>query len=73
MKPLVKLASKLQNSEFVGTLKSAIERKIGNIKMSEQTASKLRSGAQQAGEAANGFQNLLQEVMRRVVGKQFSK
>ncbi len=48
---LVKPASKLQNSEFVGTLKSAIERKIGNIKMSEQTASKLRSGAQQAGEA----------------------
>lgn len=48
---LVKLASKLQNSEFVGTLKSAIERKIGNIKMSEQTASKLRFGVRQAGES----------------------
>lgn len=48
---LQKFANKLENSEFVGSLKSAIERKIADIKMSKKTASKFRSGAQQAGEA----------------------
>lgn len=48
---LQKYAEKLEKSEFVGTLKSAIERKIGEIKMSKKTSSKLGSGAQQAEEA----------------------
>ena len=48
---LQKFADKLEKSEFAGTLKSAIERKIGDIKMSKKTASKLGSGARQAEEA----------------------
>ena len=48
---LQKYAEKLEKSEFVGDLKSAIERKIGEIKMSKKTSSKLGSGAQQAEEA----------------------
>ena len=48
---LQKYAEKLEKSEFAETLKSAIERKIGDIKMSKKTSSKLVSGARQAEEA----------------------
>jgi GTPase SAR1 family protein len=48
---LQKYAEKLEKSEFAGALKSAIERKIGDIKMSKKTSSKLGSGARQAEEA----------------------
>lgn len=48
---LQKFAEKLEQSEFAGALKSAIERKIGDIKMSKNTASKLGSGARKAEEA----------------------
>ncbi len=48
---LQKFAVRLENSEFAETLKSAIERKIEDIKMSKNTASKLSSVAQQAGKA----------------------
>lgn len=48
---LHKFSTKLENSEFAKELKSAIERKIGEIKMSKQTSSKLHEGAQKAGEA----------------------
>jgi small GTP-binding protein len=48
---LQKFAKKLENSEFAGVLKSAIERKVEDIKMSKNTASKLGTVAQQAGEA----------------------
>lgn len=48
---LQKFAKKLENSEFAGVLKSAIERKVEDIKMSKNTASKLGQVAQQAGEA----------------------
>lgn len=48
---LQKFAEKLEQSEFAGTLKSAIERKIGDIKMSKNTAAKLGSGARKAEEA----------------------
>ena len=44
-------AAKLEKSEFAGSLKSAIERKVGDIKMSKKTAYKLGSGARQAEEA----------------------
>ena len=47
---LVKYAKKLESSEFAATLKNAIERKIGNIKMSDKTAGKLHQGAKNAGE-----------------------
>lgn len=47
---LHKFSTKLENSEFAKDLKSAIERKIGEIKMSKQTSSKLHEGAQKAGE-----------------------
>lgn len=42
---LQKFANKLENSEFAGTLRAAIERKIGDIKMSKNTAYKFKSGA----------------------------
>jgi ferrous iron transport protein B len=48
---LQKFATKLENSEFANSLKSAIERKIQNIKMSKQTASQLKSGAEKSGAA----------------------
>ena len=48
---LQKFAEKLENSEFAGALKSAIERKIGDIKMSKKTSSKLDSGAKLAEDA----------------------
>ncbi|MCQ2132129.1 MAG: 50S ribosome-binding GTPase [Bacteroidaceae bacterium] len=48
---LQKFASKIEKSEFASSLKSAIERKIGDIKMSQKTASQLKSGAVKAGEA----------------------
>lgn len=48
---LQKFAKKLENSEFAGVLKSAIERKVEDIKMSKNTASKLGTVTQQAGEA----------------------
>lgn len=47
---LQKFASKLEKSEFVISLKSAIERKIGDVKMSQKAASQLKSGADKAGE-----------------------
>lgn len=48
---LQKFAQKLEKSEFVKSLKSTIERKIQDVKMSKQTASSLKSGAEKAGEA----------------------
>lgn len=48
---LQKFTSKLENSEFAHSLKSAIERRIGEIKMSPKTASHLKTGADKAGEA----------------------
>ena len=48
---LLKFGDKLEKSEFAVALKSAIERKIGEINMSKKTASKLGSGARQAEEA----------------------
>jgi hypothetical protein len=48
---LQKFAKKLENSEFAGVLKSAIARKVEDIKMSKNTESKLGTVAQQAGEA----------------------
>ncbi|MGL5981081.1 MAG: LeoA/HP0731 family dynamin-like GTPase [Phocaeicola sp.] len=47
---LIKYAKKLESSEFAATLKNAIEREIGNIKMSDKTAGKLHHGAKKAGE-----------------------
>lgn len=48
---LQKFASSLAKSEFVGELKSSIERRIGDIKMSEQVAGNLKKGADAAGKA----------------------
>lgn len=48
---LQKFASSLAKSEFVGELKSSIERGIGDIKMSEQVAGNLKKGADAAGKA----------------------
>lgn len=48
---LQKFAKKLKQSEFAGALKSAIEKKIGDIKMSKNTSSKLSNGARHAEEA----------------------
>ena len=48
---LHKFANKLEQSEFAGNLKSAIERKVDNIKISKKTASQIRSGARTAEEA----------------------
>lgn len=48
---LQKFAIKLEKSEFSNSLKSAIERRIQEIKMSKQTASWLKSGAEKAGKA----------------------
>lgn len=48
---LQKFAAKLEKSEFANSLKSAIERRIQDIKMSKQTATNLKSGAEIAGEA----------------------
>lgn len=48
---LQKFATKLEKSEFANSLKSAIERRIQDVKMSKQTATYLKSGAEKAGEA----------------------
>lgn len=56
-KELQKFISNLEKSEFASSLKSAIERKIGDIKMSQQTASKLKTGAEKAGEAGKWLSN----------------
>lgn len=48
---LQKIAEKLENSEFAGALKSAIEKKIGDIKISKKTTPKLGSVAKKAEEA----------------------
>lgn len=48
---LQKFATKLEKSEFANSLKSAIERKIQDVKMSKQTVNVLKSGAEKAGEA----------------------
>ena len=47
---LQKFADKLEKSEFAVALKSAIEKKIGDIKMSKKTASKFGAGAKLAEE-----------------------
>lgn len=48
---LQKFATKLEKSEFANSLKSAIERRIQDVKMSKKTATYLKSGAEKAGEA----------------------
>lgn len=48
---LQKFATKLEKSEFANSLKSAIERRVQDVKMSKQTANYLKSGAEKAGEA----------------------
>ncbi len=48
---LQKIAEKLENSEFAGALKLAIERKIGDVKISKKTTPKLGSVAKKAEEA----------------------
>jgi len=48
---LQKFATKLENSEFANSLKSTIERRIQNIKMSRKTASQLKSGVEKSGTA----------------------
>lgn len=48
---LQKFATKIEKSEFANSLKSAIERRIQDVKMSKQTANNLKSGAEKAGEA----------------------
>ena len=47
---LQKFATKLEKSEFANSLKSAIERRIQDVKMSKQTATDLKLGAEKAGE-----------------------
>ena len=47
---LQKFATKLEKSEFANFLKSAIERRIQDVKMSKQTATDLKLGADKAGE-----------------------
>lgn len=47
---LQKFATKLEKSEFANSLKSAIERRIQDVKMSKQTATDLKLGADKAGE-----------------------
>lgn len=47
---LQKFATKLEKSEFANSLKSAIERRIQDVKMSKQTATNLKLGAEKAGE-----------------------
>lgn len=47
---LQKFATKLEKSEFANFLKSAIERRIQDVKMSKQTATDLKLGAEKAGE-----------------------
>lgn len=48
---MIKFAQKLEKSEFASSLKAAIERKIGNIEISNSDASKWKSGAQKAEKA----------------------
>jgi hypothetical protein len=47
---LQKFATKLEKSEFANFLKSAIERRIQDVKMSKQTATDLKLGADKVGE-----------------------
>lgn len=47
---LQKFATKLEKSEFANFLKSAIERRIQDVKMSKQTATDLKLGAEKTGE-----------------------
>ncbi len=48
---LQRFAAKLEKTEFAGTLKTAIEQKINNIKMSHKNASQFKSGADMVGNA----------------------
>lgn len=48
---LKKIISNLKKSEFVSSLKSSFEKRIGEIKMSDRTAGNLHKGAQKLGEA----------------------
>ena len=45
---LVKNVERLETTEFAGTLKSAIKKEIGAIKLSQETAGKLRTGSEKA-------------------------
>ena len=48
---LQRIVSSMENSEFVSSLKSAIEQRIGNIKMNDRTAQKIKGISGKAGEA----------------------